>query len=174
MLSTLDNEIIEADAIHKDLLDQISVAKRQLRQAERDATFQVAVVTDLQNDVKDLQEQYTKLEASRIFSTQEKERLDRLVITAQTKLDTINNESKHLEPKLAQLKVKVATATKNLDNIGKQDKLIRESLAAKELKLHQEESSLQTKKSELKQEQSVNQQFGNRPKPNNSRGYYKI
>ena len=176
-LSRQDSEIIEADAIHKDLLDQIGAAKRKLRQAERDATFQVAIVSDLQNDVNGLTQQYTKLEASLIFSKQEQERVGKLVKTAQAKLDTLSNEILSCESQLKGLQLEASKVTKSLKQAGKSDKVIREALANKELKLQEEKTNLKVQKADIKKDLLAKQQL--QPKPavpikDRLKGYYQI
>ena len=176
-LSRQDSEIIEADAIHKDLLDQIGAAKRKLRQAERDATFQVAIVSDLQNDVNGLTQQYTKLEASLIFSKQEQERVGKLVKTAQAKLDTLSNEILSCESQLKGLQLEASKVTKSLKQAGKSDKVIREALANKELKLQEEKTNLKVQKADIKKDLLAKQQL--QPKPavpikDRLKGYYQL
>jgi chromosome segregation ATPase len=176
-LSRQDSEIIEADAIHKELLDQISIAKGKLRQAERDATFQVAIVSDLQNDVNGLTQQYTKLEASLIFSKQEQERVGKLVKTAQAKLDTLSNEILSCESQLKGLQLEASKVTKSLKQAGKSDKVIREALANKELKLQEEKTNLKVQKADIKKDLLAKQQL--QPKPavpikDRLKGYYQI
>lgn len=176
-LERLDQEIITADAIHKDLLNNLQRTQRKLKQAQYDAEFQVAVVSDLQNDVINLQRGYRSLEAARIVSVQERTRLNKLSKNQQTKLDTINNEIIEREKRLKTLQTMVNAATKDLSKISDSDKTIREGLADKKLKLQDEEANLKAQKAEMREELLARQQLNPKlklSKPDNSKGYLKI
>lgn len=176
-LNTLDDEIIEADAIHKELLDKIDRTKKRHKDAERAAEFQVAIHTDLKNEIEDMKVEYDKLEASRIFSVQERGRLNKLSKAQQSKLDTVNNEIAEREELLRELQSRSSLASKQLKKIGEEDKVIREGLADKELKLQEDEDNLKSQKAEMKKDILAQQQLQPKlkiTKPDNSKGYLKI
>lgn len=176
-LGRLDNEIIEADAIAKEIFGRIKFNRNELKQAERDASFQVAIVTDLQNDIKLLQDQYKALEASKILLVQEKLALSKSIKEKTAILATITNEIVEKESRLKTLKSATSVASRNLNKIGDNDKTIREGLANKKLKLQEEEDRLKSQKAELKKEEIMRKQIdpqAKTPKVDNSKGYLKI
>lgn len=177
VLEKLDGDIIEADAIHKELQSKIGYTRKQLKQAERDAEFQVAVVTDLKNEVLSLQEQYKALEASRIFSVQEQERLAKSVKIKQLRLDTLTNEITEKSSQLTVIQTETDLVTKSLRRSSDTDKTIRQSLADKKLRLQEEAQDLKTRRADIKKELIIQQQINPKlptPRKNRLKGYYEI
>lgn len=103
--------------------------------------------------------------------------MNKLVKSAQAKLDTLTVEITKLESRLKTLKAITTVATKNLEKIGDRDKIIRESLATQELKLQKERTSLKTQKADMKKQliaEKEQQPTLKVPKSDGSKGYYKI
>lgn len=173
----MDNEIIEADAIYRDLSDSIKKSHKRLKQAERDAEFQVAIVTDLQNDVTDLQVQYKVLEATRIFLEQEETRLRRDADAHKAKLTALKNQITETEKVLKNLETKAQTIAKQLEKDGKEDVVFREGLAKEKMYVRNKNLELRERKKELKEDLMIQQQINPqlpKPRKNRNKGFYEM
>lgn len=176
-LSKIDSQIIEADGIYTELSESIKKARKRLRQAERDAEFQVAIVTDLQTDVKDMQAQYKVLEATRIFLEQEDTRLRQDAKAYTIKVTSLKNEITELEKVLETLKTKADKTAKQLKEDGEKDVVYREGLAKEKLYVQDKSQELRERKKEMKEDLMIQQQINPqlpKPRKNRNKGFYQI
>lgn len=133
VLSTLDEEIIEADTLYKALLDDITDAHKRLRKAEREATFQVAIVADLNKEADALVDKAERADKTRLaLEKAHKEIEDDL--QAQTSVlasiqASIDTKTKQME----KLSIKLVKVSDRLRNVSKEEKTQRKALAEKEL-----------------------------------------
>lgn len=176
-LGRIDSEIIETDAIYKELLDKIVLAKRSLKQARRDTTFQVAVETDIKNEIDDLRKECEALDKSRIFLVAEQDRLFKQAASEQQKYDSLHNQITRLEKESTKLQSQVTKSEKRLESTNKRDKELRQAIAERQLQTQEAAAAVKSKKDELNKEIKYLQQVHPKlptPKASKEKPYFKI
>lgn len=158
-LAKLDHDIIEADAIHNELLDLIHKARKLLKDIEHRTEFQVSVVTKLESERDDLILRLERDKKARQQLSKESDQLNLNITTQQQTLKSLSDQILERTDTLNKLNQQMADTQKSLNKLLKQDKDFRRNLAAEKQKLERDQENMKATKQALNTELQVRQQI---------------